>query len=56
MRRALTLGALTPLAFLTLSSLAPACARTEDAPGILMLAIETDMSAGHDKTVQAVGL
>ena len=56
MRRALTLGVLTPLALVTLSSLAPACSRTEDPPGVLMLAVETDMSAGHDKAVQAVGL
>ena len=33
-----------------------ACSRTEAAPGVLMLAIQTDMSAGRDKTIQAVGL
>jgi hypothetical protein len=33
-----------------------ACSRTEPAPGVLMLAIQTDMSAGRDKTIQAVGL
>jgi hypothetical protein len=33
-----------------------ACSRTEPAPGVLMLAIQTDMSAGRDKTIQAMGL
>jgi hypothetical protein len=56
MRRALAVGALMPLALVTVAGLVPACARTEDPPGVLMLAVETDMSAGHDKTVQAVGL
>jgi hypothetical protein len=35
---------------------AASCSRTEAAPGVLMLSVQTDMSAGNDKTIQAVGL
>ena len=35
---------------------AASCSRTEAAPGVLMLSVQTDMSAGTGKTIQAVGL
>jgi hypothetical protein len=35
---------------------AGACSRTEPAPGVLMLAVQTDLAAGKTKDIQAVGL
>jgi hypothetical protein len=33
-----------------------ACSRTEPAPGVLMLAVQTDLAAGKDRDVEAGGL
>jgi hypothetical protein len=44
------------LAIGTALGTAGACSRTERAPGVLMLSVQPDISAGHDKAIQAIGL